>query len=113
MQSPFLSVNMYLGETKEYKQELALLIEEFLKQRILGFKNKVGVYIAPAFPKYLYVLEEDNIHEDSPYWYLSELAAECVTKRMVPDFISEKIMKELKIDSNGEGQCYPCIKLCA
>lgn len=103
-QSPFLSVCMYLGETKEYKKELVLLIEEFLKQRIQGFKNEKGVYITPAFPKLLYVLEEDNIYEDSPYWYLTKLAAECTAKRMVPDYISEKKMKEFK-----KGDCYPCM----
>ena len=113
-QSPFLSVCMYLGETDEYKEELAMLIEEFLNQRITGLKNEVGVYITQAFPKLLYVLEEDNIHEDSPYWYLTELAAKCTAKRMVPDYISEKIMLESKIDKNGEGHCYPCInKICA
>lgn len=106
-QAPFLSVNMYLGETDEYKDELALIIEEFLNQRILGFKNEDGVFITPAFPKLLYVLEEDNIHEDSKYWYLTELAAKCTAKRMVPDYISEKIMKQYKIDENGNGQCYP------
>ena len=108
-QAPFLSVNMYLGETEEYKEELAMIIEEFLKQRILGFKNRKGVYITPAFPKLLYVLEEDNIHEDSKYWYLTELAAKCTAKRMVPDYISEKMMKELKINENGVGDCYPCM----
>ena len=108
-QAPFLSVNMYLGETDEYKEELAMIIEEFLKQRILGFKNEKGVYITPAFPKLLYVLEEDNIHKDSKYWYLTELAAKCTAKRMVPDYISEKIMKQLKVDKNGNGQCYPCM----
>ena len=108
-QAPFLSVNMYLGETDEYKEELAMIIEEFLKQRIIGFKNRKGVYITPAFPKLLYVLEEDNIHEDSKYWYLTELAAKCTAKRMVPDYISEKMMKELKINENGVGDCYPCM----
>ncbi len=108
-QAPFLSVNMYLGETDEYKDELAMIIEEFLKQRILGFKNKKGVYITPAFPKLLYVLEEDNIHEDSKYWYLTELAAKCTAKRMVPDYISEKMMKELKKNEYGDGECYPCM----
>lgn len=108
-QAPFLSVNMYLGETDEYKDELAMIIEEFLKQRILGFKNEKGVYITPAFPKLLYVLEEDNVHEDSKYWYLTKLAAECTAKRMVPDYISEKKMKEYKIDKNGNGNCYPCM----
>ncbi len=108
-QAPFLSVNMYLGETEEYKDELAMIIEEFLKQRILGFKNEKGVYITPAFPKLLYVLEEDNIHEDSKYWYLTKLAAECTAKRMVPDYISEKVMLELKKNELGEGECYPCM----
>ena len=108
-QAPFLSVCMYLGETEEYKEELALIIEEFLKQRILGFKNEKGVYITPAFPKLLYVLEEDNIHEGSKYWYLTKLAAECTAKRMVPDYISEKVMKELKKNELGDGECYPCM----
>ena len=108
-QAPFLSVNMYLGETEEYKDELAMIIEEFLKQRILGFKNKKGVYITPAFPKLLYILEEDNMHEDSKYWYLTELAAKCTAKRMVPDYISEKVMKELKKNEYGDGECYPCM----
>ena len=113
-QAPFLSVNMYLGETDEYKDELAMIIEEFLKQRILGFKNEKGVYITPAFPKLLYVLEEDNIYENSKYWYLTELAAKCTAKRMVPDYISEKVMLELKKNQWGEGDCYPCInKNCA
>ena len=108
-QAPFLSVCMYLGETDEYKEELAMIIEEFLKQRILGFKNKKGVYVTPAFPKLLYVLEEDNIHEDSKYWYLTELAAKCTAKRLVPDYISEKVMKENKINQYGDGDCYPCM----
>ena len=96
-QAPFLSVCMYLGETDEYKEELAMLIEEVLKQRILGMKNEKGVYITPAFPKLLYVLEEDNIKEGSKYYYLTKLAAECTAKRMVPDYISEKIMKLIKM----------------
>ena len=108
-QAPFLSVCMYLGETEEYKEELAMIIEEFLNQRIQGFKNEKGVYITPAFPKLLYVLEEDNMHEDSKYWYLTELAAKCTAKRLVPDYISEKKMLELKIDKNGNGNCYPCM----
>ena len=103
-QSPFLSVFMYLGETKEYKKELAMIIEEFLKQRILGMKNEVNVFVTQAFPKLLYVLEEDNISEDSPYWYLTELAARCTAKRMVPDYISEKKMKEFK-----ENNVFPCM----
>ncbi|MCR4691297.1 MAG: anaerobic ribonucleoside-triphosphate reductase [Lachnospiraceae bacterium] len=103
-QAPFLSVFMYLGEaeTEQEKNDLAMIIEETLKQRILGVKNEVGVYITPAFPKLLYVLEEDNIHPDSKYYYLTELAAECTAKRMVPDYISEKQMKALK-----EGNCFP------
>ena len=108
-QAPFLSVCLYLGETDEYKEELAMIIEEILKQRTMGMKNEKGVYITPAFPKLLYVLEEDNIHEDSKYYYLTELAAKCTAKRMVPDYISEKIMKKLKIDKNGNGQCFPCM----
>ena len=103
-QSPFLSVVMYLGETTEYKKELAMIIEEFLNQRLLGLKNEVGVYVTQAFPKLLYVLEEDNIHENSPYWYLTKLAAKCTAKRMNPDYISEKIMKKYK-----EGNCFPCM----
>lgn len=101
-QSPFLSVFMYLGEAEEYKEELAIIIEEFLNQRILGLKNEVAAYVTQAFPKLLYVLEEDNIHKDSKYWYLTELAAKCTAKRMVPDYISEKKMKEYK-----EGNCFP------
>ena len=108
-QSPFLSVCFYLGETEEYKEELAMIIEEFLKQRILGMKNEKGVYITPAFPKLLYVLEEDNIREGSKYWYLTKLAAQCTAKRMVPDYISEKVMKQLKKNEYGEGDCYPCM----
>lgn len=103
-QSPFLSVFMYLGETTEYKKELAMIIEEFLNQRLLGLKNEVGVYVTQAFPKLLYVLEEDNIHENSPYWYLTKLAAKCTAKRMNPDYISEKIIKKYK-----EGNCFPCM----
>ena len=86
-----------------------MLIEEFLKQRILGMKNRVGAYVTQAFPKLLYVLEEDNVHEDSKYWYLTKLAAKCTAKRMVPDYISEKVMLRDKIDKNGEGHCYPCM----
>ena len=108
-QAPFLSVCMYLGETDEYKDELAMIIEEFLKQRILGFKNEKGVYITPAFPKLLYILEEDNVREGSKYWYLTKLAAECTAKRMVPDYISEKIMLEYKKNELGDGDCYPCM----
>lgn len=101
-QSPFLTVFMYLGETSEYKEELAMLIQEFLEQRIQGMPNEVGVFVTPAFPKLIYALEEDNIHEDSKYWYLTKLAAKCSAKRLVPDYISEKKMKELK-----EGNCLP------
>lgn len=108
-QSPFVSVCMYLGETEEYKDELAMLIEETLRQRIQGMKNRVGVYVTVAFPKLLYVLEEDNIREDSPYWYLTKLAAKCTAKRMVPDYISEKMMKKIKVDANGKGHCFPCM----
>lgn len=108
-QAPFLSVNLYLGETDEYKEELAMIIEEFLKQRILGFKNEKGIYITPAFPKLLYVLEEDNMREDGKYYYLTKLAAECTAKRMVPDYISEKKMKEYKINQYGIGDTYPCM----
>lgn len=108
-QAPFLSVCMYLGETEEYKKELALLIEEFLKQRMTGLKNETGAYVTQAFPKLLYVLEEDNVHKDSKYFYLTKIAAECTAKRMVPDYISEKIMLENKIDRNGNGNCYPCM----
>ena len=108
-QAPFLSVAMYLGETDEYKEELAMIIEEFLNQRIKGFKNEKGVYITPAFPKLLYVLEEDNIKPKSKYYYLTKLAAKCTAKRMVPDFISEKIMLECKKNEYGVGECYPCM----
>lgn len=104
-QAPFITVNLYLNEAKseQEKKDLALCIEEVLKQRILGVKNEKGIYITPAFPKLLYVLQEDNIHEGDPYYYLTELAAKCTAKRMVPDYISEKIMLELK------GECYPCM----
>lgn len=108
-QSPFVSVCMYIDENEEYKEETAMLIEEFLKQRIKGMKNEVGVYVTQAFPKLLYVLDEDNVNEDSPYWNLTKLAAECTAKRMVPDYISAKMMRELK-----NGDVYPCInKYCA
>ena len=108
-QAPFLSVCMYLGETDEYKEELAMIIAEVLKQRTEGMKNEKGVYITPAFPKLLYVLEEDNVNPKSKYYYLTELAAKCTAKRMVPDYISEKVMKELKKNELGEGDCYPCM----
>jgi len=110
-QAPFVTVFMYLNEAKDpqLKKDLAMIIEEVLKQRYLGVKNEEGVYITPAFPKLIYVLEEDNISEDSPYWYLTRLAAKCTAKRMVPDYISEKIMLQLKIDKNGNGNCYTCM----
>ena len=108
-QAPFLSVCMYVGEDPEYKEEVAMIIEEFLNQRIEGMKNEKGVYITPAFPKLLYVLEEENIKPDSKYYYLTKLAAKCTAKRMVPDYISEKVMKELKKNEYGEGECYPCM----
>ncbi len=110
-QAPFVTVFMYLNETKnqQEKEDLALIIEETLKQRIQGVKNEDGVWITPAFPKLIYVLEEDNIHEESPYFYLTELASKCTAKRLVPDYISEKIMLENKVDKNGDGQCYTCM----
>ena len=112
-QTPFVSIFMYLGETDDpqIKADLALIIEEMLKQRMQGVKNEKGVYVTPTFPKLLYVLEEDNIKEDSPYYYLTKLAAECTAKRMVPDYISEKIMKRDKVDKNGDGHCFPCMGL--
>ena len=104
---------MYLNETEEYRQELAMLIEEFLRQRIQGMKNEVGVYVTQAFPKLLYVLEENNINKGAPYYYLTKLAAQCTAKRMVPDYISEKIMKSLKINPiTGDGECYACMGEC-
>ncbi|MDD6175545.1 MAG: anaerobic ribonucleoside-triphosphate reductase [Firmicutes bacterium] len=110
-QAPFVTVFMYLGEAKneQEKKDLALIIEETLQQRYQGVKNEAGVWVTPAFPKLIYVLEEDNIHPDSPYYYLTELAAKCTARRMVPDYISEKIMKQLKVDKNGHGQCYTCM----
>jgi ribonucleoside-triphosphate reductase len=111
-QAPFLTVFMYLneaGENERLKQDLALIIEETLRQRIQGVKNESGHWITPAFPKLIYVLEEDNISEGTPYYYLTELAAQCTAKRMVPDYISEKIMMQNKVDKNGEGHCYTCM----
>jgi len=110
-QAPFVTVFMYLGEARneQEKCDLAIIIEETLKQRYQGVKNEDGVWVTPAFPKLIYVLEEANIHEDSPYWYLTELAAKCTARRMVPDYISEKKMLELKVDKNGEGHCYTCM----
>ena len=110
-QAPFITVFMYLDEVPEgqTRDDLAAIIEEMLHQRIKGVKNEKGVFITPAFPKLIYILEEDNIHEDSKYFYLTRLAAQCTAKRMVPDYISEKKMKELKVDKNGEGHCYPCM----
>ena len=110
-QAPFVTVFMYLGEAKsqQEKDDLALIIEETLLQRYQGVKNEKGVWVTPAFPKLIYVLEEDNIHEGSKYWELTKLAAKCTAKRMVPDYISEKKMLELKVDKNGNGHCYPCM----
>ena len=110
-QAPFVTVFMYLGEAKsqQEKDDLALIIEETLLQRYQGVKNEKGVWVTPAFPKLIYVLEEDNVREGSKYWELTKLAAKCTAKRMVPDYISEKKMLELKVDKNGEGHCYPCM----
>ena len=110
-QAPFVTVFMYLGETHDpqTKHDLALIIEEVLRQRYEGVKNEAGVWITPAFPKLIYVLEEDNIRPDTPYYYLTELSAKCTARRMVPDYISEKKMLELKVDKNGSGNCYPCM----
>ncbi|TGY66523.1 anaerobic ribonucleoside-triphosphate reductase [Dubosiella muris] len=110
-QAPFVTVFMYLNEVEDptTRHDLALIIEEMLRQRMQGVKNEKGIYITPAFPKLIYVLEENNIHENSPYYYLTELAARCTAKRMVPDYISEKMMLSLKIDKAGEGNCYPCM----
>ena len=110
-QAPFVTVFMYLDEVPEgrTRDDLALVIEEMLKQRILGVKNEKGVYVTPAFPKLIYVLEEDNMEPNSKYYHITELAARCTAKRMVPDYISEKMMKQLKVDKNGEGHCYPCM----
>ena len=110
-QAPFITVFMYLGEAKNDREraDLAMIIEETLLQRYKGVKNESGVWITPAFPKLIYVLEEQNIHPDSPYYYLTKLAAKCTAKRMVPDYISEKIMLKNKIDKNGEGHCYTCM----
>ena len=110
-QAPFITVFMYLGEAKDERtrSDLAAVIEEVLKQRILGVKNEKGAYVAPAFPKLVYVLEERNARPDSPYWYLTELAARCTAKRMVPDYISEKIMLKNKVDAKGDGNCYTCM----
>ncbi len=110
-QAPFITVFMYLGEARNdtEKRDLAMIIEETLKQRYQGVKNESGVWITPAFPKLIYVLEEDNITPDAPYWYLTELAAKCTARRMVPDYISEKIMLQNKIDKNGVGHCYTCM----
>ena len=110
-QAPFITVFMYLGEARnpQEKADLAIIIEETIRQRYQGVKNEAGVWITPAFPKLIYVLEEDNIHPGDPYYYLTELAAKCTAKRMVPDYISEKTMLELKVDKNGEGHCYTCM----
>ena len=110
-QAPFITIFMYLDEVPEgqLRDDLAMVTEEVLKQRITGIKNEKGVYITPAFPKLIYVLEEDNINPDSKYYYLTELAAKCTAKRMVPDYISEKVMMQNKVDKNGEGHCYTCM----
>lgn len=108
-QAPFLSVFMYLNDAPAFQKETAMLIEEFLNQRLLGFQNETGHYVTPAFPKLLYVLDEDNVTEGSEYWYLTELAAKCTAKRMVPDYISAKIMRRDKIDKNGNGNVYGCM----
>lgn len=108
-QAPFCSVFMYLNETEEYKQELIWLIEEFLKQRKKGMPNRSGVYVTQAFPKILYVLEEDNYKPGTKYWYVTEQAVECSARRLTPDYISEKVMKQIKVDANGDGQCFPCM----
>ncbi|SEK20960.1 anaerobic ribonucleoside-triphosphate reductase [Ruminococcus albus] len=110
-QAPFVTVFMYLNEAKneQEKKDLAMIIEETLKQRAEGVKNESGVWVTPAFPKLIYVLEEDNIDEGTPYFYLTKLAAKCTAKRMVPDYISEKVMKKLKVDKNGDGHCYTCM----
>ncbi len=110
-QAPFVTVFMYLGEAKneQEKKDLAVIIEETLTQRYEGVKNEQGVWVTPAFPKLIYVLEEQNVHPDSPYYYLTKLAAKCTARRMVPDYISEKIMLQLKVDKNGNGQCYTCM----
>ena len=110
-QAPFITVFMYLGEARnaQEKADLAIIIEETIRQRYQGVKNEAGVWITPAFPKLIYVLEDDNIHPGDPYYYLTELAAKCTAKRMVPDYISEKKMLELKVDKNGEGHCYTCM----
>ena len=110
-QAPFITVFMYLGEARNAREkaDLAIIIEETIRQRYQGVKNEAGVWITPAFPKLIYVLEDDNIHPGDPYYYLTELAAKCTAKRMVPDYISEKKMLELKVDKNGEGHCYTCM----
>ena len=110
-QAPFITVFMYLNEVQneQTKNDLAMIIEEVLKQRYQGVKNEKGIWVTPAFPKLIYVLEEDNVYENSKYFYLTKLAAKCTAKRLVPDYISEKIMKQLKIDPNGNGQCYTCM----
>ncbi len=108
MQTPFVTLFMYLNEVKDpqTKDDLALIIEEVVRQRLQGTKNEKGVYVTSAFPKLIYVLEEDNITEGSKYWYLTKLCAKCTAKRLVPDYVSEKKMLEMKVDKNGEGHCY-------
>lgn len=108
-QAPFLSVFMYINDNIEYRAETVTLIAEFLRQRMIGFKNEVGHYVTPAFPKLLYVLDENNCEPNTEYWWLTKLAAECTAKRMVPDYISAKIMKRDKIDANGNGNVFACM----
>ena len=110
-QTPFITVFMYLGEVEDErtKADLAMIIEEVVRQRYQGVKNEKGAWITPAFPKLIYVLEEDNIREDSEYFYLTKLCAKCSVKRLVPDYISEKMMLQNKIDANGDGYCFPCM----
>ena len=110
-QAPFVTLFMYLNEAKNEREkaDLALLIEEELWQSLQGVKNEVGAWVTPAFPKVIYVLQEDNIHPGDKYWYLTALAARCSVKRLTPDYISEKVMKQYKVDQNGNGQCFPCM----
>lgn len=110
-QAPFCSIMMYLNETDEYKAELIALIEEFLRQRVEGMPNRQGIKVTQAFPKILYVLQEDNYKPGTPYWWLTQKAIDCSARRLTPDYISEKVMKEIKIDDNGDGQCFPCMGL--
>ena len=108
-QAPFCSIFMYLNETDEYKEELILLIQEFLRQRVEGMPNRDGIRVTQAFPKILFVLQEDNYKPGTKYWYVTEQAIKCSACRLTPDYISEKVMKELKINGNGDGDCFPCM----